>query len=63
MLSNKFINKNFRLLSEKSKNFLEEKNKILVKRNRETNIFDGFLFKLLYSQKYVGHLDITKEIK
>lgn len=62
MFSNKFINKNFRLLSEKSKKFLEEKNKILVKRKKETDIFDGFLFKLLYSQKYVGHLDVTKEI-
>ena len=62
MFSNKFINKNFRLLSEKSRKFLEEKNKILIKRNKETNIFDGFLFKLLYSQKYVGHLDVTKEI-
>ena len=53
MFSNKFINKNFRLLSEKSKKFLEEKNKILVKRKKETDIFDGFLFKLLHSQKYI----------
>ena len=36
MFSNKFINKNFRLLSAKSKKFLEEKNKILVKRKKET---------------------------
>lgn len=62
MLSNKLINKNFQLLSLRSKKFLEEKNKLLIKRNKETNIFDGFIFKLLYSQKYVGHLDITKII-
>ena len=62
MFSNKLINKNFMLLSKKSKLFLEEKNKILVKRNKETNIFDGFIFKLLYSQKRVGQIDVVKEI-
>ena len=62
MLSNKLINRNFRILSEKSKCFLEEKNKILVKRKKETDIFDGLLFKLLYSQKRVTQDDVMKEI-
>ena len=62
MLSKKQINKKFTELSNFSKNFLKMKNKILIKRKRETDIFDGFLFKFLYSQKTKTHDDITKQL-
>ena len=62
MLSKKIINKKFQMLSNFSKKFLEKKNKELVKRKKETDIFDGFLFKLLCSQKYKTHDDATKQL-
>ena len=62
MLSKKQINKNFQILSNFSKKFLENKNKELIKRKKETDIFDGFLFKLLCSQKYKTHDDVTIQL-
>lgn len=62
MLSKKNICLNFKKLSMYSNNFLNDNNNKYIKRNKKTNLVDGFIFKLLYTQKNHTQDNVTDKI-
>lgn len=62
MLSRKSINKNFQILAKSSYDFISEQNKIYVKRDKGTNLFDAFAFKMHYTQKEMTQISVTNKI-
>ena len=62
MLSKKLINKNFQILAKCSHEFISEQNKIYIKRERDTNLFDAFAFKMYYTQKEITQSLVTNKL-
>ena len=62
MLSKKLINKNFQILAKCSHEFIHEQNKIYIKRERDTNLFDSFAFKMYYTQKEMTQSLVTNKL-
>ena len=62
MLSKKLINKNFQILAKSSYEFIYEQNKNYIKREKETNLFDAFAFKMMYTQKNSGQVFVTNKL-
>lgn len=60
--SNKIINEKFLRIAKSSHNFISKNEKKYVERVRKTDMFDGFLFKLLYSRKNVTQDQVTSQI-